>query len=1157
MSKFVHLHLHTEYSLLEGYGKIDDLIDKTIEYGMDSVAVTDNGSMFGIIEFYKKAKSKNIKPIIGCEIYVSKDSYLLKTVDNKKWNRLVLLAENTEGYHNLMKIVSEGYVNGFYYRPRVDKEILKKYSEGIICLSSYKGSEINFYINNNDYELAKNTALEYEKIFGKNNFFLELQDHNLIEQKNINLYLSKISKELSIPLVATNDVYYIDKKDSKIHDIVLCIGNATTIKQEKRNKMPNDEFYFKSSEEMEEIFKNYPDALKNTLRIAQRCNVELEFHKMHLPFFNIEKDHYEYLSELVNSGLEKKYSKVTEELFERAKNELNIIRQMGFVDYFLIVWDFIRYAKQNDIPVGAGRGSAAGSLVSYALDITGVDPIKYDLLFERFLNPERVSMPDIDIDFCYERRDEVIQYVKKKYGEEKVAQIVTFGTMGAKNSIRDVGRVLDINYSVVDKIAKQISDGNTNLKYELEKNATFKKSYNANETNKKLIDYAIALEGMPRHTSTHAAGVVIAGESVDEFVPLCKNSDQNTTQYNMIELEELGLLKMDFLGLRTLTVIKDTVDLINKNYKIKIDIEKIDENDKNLLNLFKNASTVGIFQFESEGMRAFLKELKPDRFDDLVAANSLYRPGPMNEIHNYIRYRNYPDEIKYLDPSLEDILDVTYGTIVYQEQVMKIVQKLGGFSMGQADNLRRAMGKKKMSVMEENREYFINGKVENGEVVILGAVRKGIDSKVANKIFDLMIDFAKYAFNKSHSVAYTFVAIQTAWLKTYYPVEFMVSLLSSVMGRSDKISLYIKEARNMGIDILPPDINYSFRRFSVENGKIRMGLSSIKNVGYNFIDSLVEERQKNGNFINYEQFIERMVQTQISINKKAVESLIKAGALDGLGCYRSQMLETFIEIIRTKNNNIRKNIAGQNNFFEIMGDVQTQIIPKIDELSQNKILEYEKEVLGMYISSHPYLSYEKIALKYSDTTITDILNDEKKSYIDNKIVTIGGIVSKVKKNITKNNEEMVFLEIEDQYSAIDVVVFPRVYNKYKNILVKESPLLLRGTIQTGDIEDVKLILTEANKLDSNLVISNQKEYNNYEKSVDKSKTLYLQMDSKDKFIYESIKKFLMMNKGDSEVIIYFKDLKKSFKLKNIKVDINRKDFVKILKNILKEENVKF
>ncbi|MCT1796163.1 DNA polymerase III subunit alpha [Helcococcus kunzii] len=1150
MIEFTHLHLHTEYSLLDGFCRIDKVLDRCEQYNMKSVAITDHGVMFGVIEFYKKAKARGIKPIIGCEIYVTPGDYKSKTTDDKKRYHLILLAENWNGYQNLIKLVSEAHINGFYYKPRVDKNLLRKHSDGLICLSACLSGEVQDFLRVDDYDSAKNAALEYRDIFGKDNFFLELQDHGLMEQKKVNIFLKKLSKELSIPLVATNDAHYTDQDDAKTHDVLLCIGTGATVNQDKRMRFPNNQFYFKSQEEMNELFKDSPEALANTQVIAERCNVDFVFHEMHLPHFEINQNHAEYLKEMTLKGINTKYETVSSEILERTKFELDMIERMGFTDYFLIVSDFIDYAKKNGIPVGPGRGSAAGSIVSYALGITGIDPIKYDLLFERFLNPERVSMPDIDIDFCYERRDEVIEYVKSKYGEDKVAQIVTFGTMAARNAIRDVGRALDIDYATVDKIAKQIpQELNMTIEKALKVSKDFYQSYIDSSEKRELIDMAMAVEGMPRHTSTHAAGVVIASKSIDEFVPLIKNGEQISTQYNMIELEELGLLKMDFLGLRTLTVISDAVKLIYYNKGLKVNIYDIDVNDKKVMNLFTNAETIGIFQFESEGMRAFLRDLKPTRFDDLIAANSLFRPGPMNEIPNYIKNSHNQANIQYLHPKLKPILETTYGTIVFQEQVMQIVQQLAGFSLGEADNLRRAMGKKKMDVMEENREYFVHGKIENGEIILPGAIRNGVDEITANKIYDLMIDFAKYAFNKSHSAAYSYIAMQTAWLKTYYPEEFMASLLSSVMGNTAKVYLYIKEAKNLGIEILPPSVNSSFNKFSVENGKIRMGLSTIKTVGKNLVDSIIMERKKSP-FISFEDFIERMVKSKTSnINKAAIEALILSGAMDSFGLKRSQMYQVYIPMIESFSTSGINVLTGQEDIFSILNDENTSFeIPNMDEFPKRELLKKEKEYLGVYITDHPYNSYNELVKDRINFTTLDLLNGDIKY---NKSVYFGGIITSVKQILTKRNDDMAFLELEDNYGSIEAVVFPSIFTKYRELIKEDNAIFINGTLQINDRDSANIIINGIKEI--NRENFSQNVHNNV--IIDKDKSLFLRLQTFDEKLYKQIRELLVKNKGKSEVIIYFADTEKSSRLKNIYVDLENKQLVNNLYSLLGSDNV--
>lgn len=1157
------------------------MLDKVKELGMDSVAITDHGNMFGVIEFYKQAKKKGVKPIIGCEVYVTPGSYLDKGPDDKTRHHLILLAKNQEGYQNLIKIVSEGYVNGFYYKPRVDKSVLRKYNRGLFCLSACLGGEIPRLLREGQYEQAKRSALEYQEIFGENNFYLELQDHGIIEQKRVNLELEKIHEETGIPLVATNDVHFTNKSDFKVHDVLLCIQTGATINQEKRMRFPNDQFYLKSPEEMEKIFSKYQEAIDNTQIIADQCNVDFDFHNLKLPHFDIPAGYTnsQYLRELVKNGLEKKYKNVDDQILERAEFELNTIESMGFIDYFLIVWDFIRYAKKHDIPVGPGRGSAAGSIVSYALDITGIDPLKYDLFFERFLNPERVSMPDIDIDFCYERRDEVIDYVHRKYGDEKVAQIVTFGTMAARNAIRDVGRALEIDYARIDKIAKQVPQviGMT-LEKALNSAPDFKESYEKDEINKNLINTAMAVEGMPRHTSTHAAGVVIASKAVDEFVPLSRNGDQITTQYNMIELEELGLLKMDFLGLRNLTVIKDAVEFIKLNHGIDVDINNIDENDPKAMQLFHDAETIGVFQFESEGMRAFLKELKPSKFDDLIAANSLFRPGPMNEIPNYIKYRHNPEQVTYIHEKLSDILDVTYGVIVFQEQVMQIVQKLAGFSLGEADNLRRAMGKKKMAVMEENRKYFVDGKVDSqGNIIVAGCKRNGVDEATANKIYDLMIDFAKYAFNKSHSAAYSFVAMQTAWLKAYYPTEYFAALLSSVMGDTSKIQLYIKETKKLGIEIIKPSINKSFKKFSVEGNSIRMGLSAIKNVGYQIIDSLVTERV-NGPYVNMKEMFERLLRYENhGLNKKSIEALILSGAMDDLGLYRSQMLYMYSVLIDSVISSAKRNLAGQTDMFKMISNTEDPVetAPAVDEFQKKELLNYEKEYLGIYMTDHPFNHYNKIASRFVDMTTLDFIDlGDNADKLDGRRVIMAGIINKTKEYLTKNSKMMNFMTIEDLYGELEVIVFPDVYKKFRGIIKEDEAVYVYGQLQISDVDDAKMILqnldiieqttgpdfnTSAERLKNFKRVSDEFDNVNKETKRDfidnEGQVLYLRLENQ--AFYSKIREILIKYPGEAKVIVYFNDLNIARTLKkDLYVSFENHKIMEELFTILGRHNVK-
>lgn len=1118
MNQFVHLHLHTEYSLLDGFCRIDALMDQVQEQGMEAVAMTDHGNMFGTIQFYKAAKARGIKPIIGSEIYVAEDRF--DRNDRTRYH-LILLAENDVGYHNLMKIVSEGYVNGFYYKPRVDKDFLRAHSEGIICLSACLAGEVARRAVDSDYETAKETALIYRDIFGQDNFYLEIQDHDIREERKVQKVFAQISEETGIGLVATNDVHYTKQEDAEAHDILLCIQTGKTLQEEDRMRFPSNNFYLKSHEEMDDLFSRYPEAIENTARIAERCNVEIAFHQLHLPHFDIPTDesNIEYFERLVMDGIDERYTTTDnkanrlEEARERALHEMGVIKSMGYVDYFLIVYDFVRFAEQNDIPVGPGRGSAAGSIVSYALGITGIDPLEYGLLFERFLNPDRVSMPDIDIDFCYERRDEVIDYVNKKYGQEKVAQIVTFGTMAAKNAIRDVGRVLDIPLSKVDQVAKAVPFRlNITLDSALETDADFRQLYEFNDENRKLIDLARQVEGMPRHTSTHAAGVLIAGEPVDHLVPLSRSGDQITTQFNMNELEELGLLKMDFLGLRNLTVIKDAIDMIEEIHGIRIEVDEIDTNDPGAMTLFHNADTIGIFQFESNGMRSFLRELKPTKFDDLVAANALFRPGPMDQIPTYVRARHNPAEVSYLHPKLEPILKNTYGVIVYQEQVMMIVQQLAGYSLGEADNLRRAMSKKKMDVMEENRAYFIYGKTaSNGDREIEGCLANGVPEKIASQIFDQMIEFAKYAFNKSHSVAYAYVAMETAILKYYYPCEYFAALLSSIMGESSKIALYSQEAKRMGIPILPPSVNHSQGKFTVENNKIRYGLSAVKNVGTAIVQATIEARELGGDFTSLDDYIRRILAVnKASVNRKAVESLIKAGALDSFGLHRSQLMVDMEMSIDSVQHTRRNNVDGQTSMFDLMETPQNREVQQINEYRKSQFLAYEKEVLGIYLTDHPFSPYEDRVKSKINFSVKNIIAEDNMEILDGKRVSMGGIIRNRRDLLTKKNQKMCFLEIEDTFGLIEAVVFPNTYEEARSFLNIDQPILIEGTLQVDANEEVKILANHIADIEAMA-----------------SQTLFLQMSSEDKETYEAMKKVLLDHRGNVPIIIYFRDRKRS------------------------------
>ncbi len=1062
---FSHLHVHTEYSLLDGSNKIKEYVARVKELGMNSAAITDHGVMYGVIDFYREAKKNGIKPILGCEVYVAPNSRFDREITGgeDRYYHLVLLAENNTGYSNLMKIVSKGFVDGYYYKPRVDKSLLREYHEGIIALSACLAGEVPRYISKGLYDNAKKAALEYQEIFGKDNFFLELQDHGIPEQGIVNQRLLQMSEELGIELVATNDVHYTYAEDEKPHDILLCIQTGKKLQDENRMRYEGGQYYVKSPEEMANLFPYALQALENTQKIADRCDVEIEFGVTKLPKYDVPDGmtSWEYLNKLCYEGLERRYENPPEELRERLKYELDTIQHMGYVDYFLIVWDFINYAKRHDIAVGPGRGSAAGSIVSYCLEITNIDPMRYQLLFERFLNPERVSMPDIDVDFCFERRPEVIDYVMRKYGKDRVVQIVTFGTLAARGVIRDVGRVMDLPYAFVDNIAKMIpQELNITIDKALKMNSELRSTYESDEQVKYLIDMCKRLEGLPRHSSMHAAGVVISQKSVDEYVPLSRASDGTiVTQFTMTTLEELGLLKMDFLGLRTLTVIQNAVNLAKqKNPDFQID--KIDYNDQAVLDYIGTGKTDGIFQLESAGMKGFMKELKPHSLEDIIAGISLYRPGPMDFIPQYIKGKNDASSITYDCPQLEPILAPTYGCIVYQEQVMQIVQALAGYTLGRSDLLRRAMSKKKGDVMQKERQIFVYGDEETG---VPGCIKNGIDEKTANKIYDEMIDFAKYAFNKSHAAAYAVVSYQTAFLKYYYPVEYMAALMTSVIENPSKVAAYIYACRQMNIKILPPDINRGYADFSVDEGNIRYGLAAIKSIGKPIIQTIVEERKEYGEFKNLEDFISRM-STREALNKRAIENFIKAGALDCLGGTRKQFMSVYIQIVDHVNQEKKYSMTGQMSLFDLVSeeeksDFQIQL-PKVGEYAKETKLAFEKEVLGVYISGHPLEEYEEQWQKAISATTLDFQLDEESNHSkvhDGAREIIGGFITEKTMKATKTNQMMAFVTLEDLLGTVEVVVFPRDYEKNRNLLEVDRKVFIKGRVSEEDDKPSKLI----------------------------------------------------------------------------------------------------
>ncbi|MEG1877171.1 MAG: DNA polymerase III subunit alpha [Lachnospiraceae bacterium] len=1062
---FAHLHVHTEYSLLDGSNKIKEYVKRVKELGMNSAAITDHGVMFGVIDFYKAARAEGINPILGCEVYVAPNSRFDKELvgGEDRYYHLVLLAENNTGYANLMKIVSRGFTEGYYYKPRVDMEILQEFHEGIIALSACLAGEVQRYIQKGLLDEAKRCALRYQACFGKGNYFLELQDHGIPEQSTVNTALLNMSRELDIDLVATNDVHYTYREDEKPHDILLCIQTGKKVTDENRMRYEGGQYYVKSEEEMKTLFPYALEALENTQKIADRCHVEIEFGVTKLPRYEVPEgyDSWSYLNKLCEDGLAERYPQDDGTLHNRLEYELKTIKTMGYVDYFLIVWDFINYSKSNDIIVGPGRGSAAGSIVSYCLKITDIDPIKYNLLFERFLNPERVSMPDIDIDFCYERRQEVIDYVGRKYGSDKVVQIVTFGTMAAKGVIRDVGRVMDLPYAYVDSIAKMIpNELNITIDRAMEINPEFKALYEREEQVRFLIDMCRRLEGLPRHTSMHAAGVVICQKSADEFVPLSRGSDGSiTTQFTMTTLEELGLLKMDFLGLRTLTVIQKAVKFIETTAGVKLNLDTIDYNDKDVLSAIGTGRTDGVFQLESPGMKNFMKELKPENLEDVIAGISLYRPGPMDFIPKYIKGKNNHDAITYLCPQLEPILAPTYGCIVYQEQVMQIVRDLGGYTLGRSDLVRRAMSKKKQSVMEKERENFIHGNEAEG---VPGCVANGIEEQTASRIYDDMMDFAKYAFNKSHAACYAVVSYQTAYLKFYYPVAYMAALLTSVIDNPAKVSGYILTCRTMNIAILPPDINEGEAGFSITNGAIRYALTAIKSVGRPIIDAIVQERKDRGPYSNIQDFITRNADSDL--NKRAIENFIKAGALDSLGGTRKQFMSAYVSIMDYTHQDKKNNMAGQISLFDIASEEEKEHydikLPDVGEYAKEMKLGFEKEVLGIYISGHPLEEYEGLWRKQITATTIDFVIDEetqKSNVVDTQVVTIGGMIAEKKIKYTKNDKVMAFLTLEDLVGTVEVIVFPRDYEKNAAYLTEDSKVFIRGRVSIEEEKDGKLI----------------------------------------------------------------------------------------------------
>ncbi|PXV91728.1 DNA polymerase III catalytic subunit DnaE type [Lachnotalea glycerini] len=1145
---FTHLHVHTEYSLLDGSNKIKEYVNRVKELGMTSAAITDHGVMFGVIDFYRAAKEAGINPILGCEVYVAPNSRFDRELvgGEDRYYHLVLLAENNIGYDNLMKIVSKGFIDGFYYKPRVDMEVLVEFHEGIIALSACLAGEVQRYITRGLYEEAKKTAQKYENVFGKGNFFLELQDHGIPEQKTVNQQLLRMSKELNIDLVATNDVHYTYREDEKPHDILLCIQTGKKLTDENRMRYEGGQYFVKSPEEMEQLFPYAKEALENTCKIAERCHVEIEFGVTKLPKYDVPDGYtsWEYLNKLCFEGLSQRYLKINDELKERLNYELDVIHTMGYVDYFLIVWDFIKYSRDHDIIVGPGRGSAAGSIVAYCLGITNIDPIHYNLLFERFLNPERVSMPDIDIDFCYERRQEVIDHVVEQYGKDRVVQIVTFGTMAARGVIRDVGRVMDLPYAFVDSISKMIpTELGITIEKALKGNPELRKLYEENEQVKYLIDMSKRLEGLPRHTSMHAAGVVISQKPVDEYVPLSRASDGSiTTQFTMTTLEELGLLKMDFLGLRTLTVIQNACKIIKNTRGIDLDMDHLDFKDKQVFDSICTGKTEGLFQLESSGMKGFMKELKPQNLEDIIAGISLYRPGPMDFIPQYIRGKKNAGSITYDCPQLEPILAPTYGCIVYQEQVMQIVRDLAGYTLGRSDLLRRAMSKKKASVMEKERQNFVYGNEAEG---VKGCIANGIDEIIANKIYDNMIDFAKYAFNRSHAACYGVVAYQTAYLKHYYPVEFMAALMTSVLDNTSKVSEYILACRGMNISILPPDINEGEGDFSVSGNSIRYGLSAIKSIGRPVIDSIVTERNERGRFKDLRDFITRLSGKEV--NKRTIESFIKAGALDSLGGTRRQLMMIYVQILEQISQDKKNAVVGQMTLFDMVSEEEKEQyeikLPDVGEYDKETLLAFEKEVMGIYISGHPMEEYEDIWRKNVTAFTTDFLLDEETNMIqvdDGKTVVIGGMITGRTIKHTKNDKMMAFITIEDLVGSVEVVIFPRDYERNSSSIVVDNKVFVKGKVNAEDDRAGKVICEKIIPFES----------------IDKE--VWIKFQNKELFLADEEKLYDMIKESDGNdtIVIYIEDIKAIKRLspsKNIKAD---KTIVSKLAKYFGENNVK-
>ena len=1147
---FVHLHVHSEYSLLDGACRIGGMMDRLKELGQNAIALTDHGVMYGCIDFYKAAKAAGIKPIIGCEVYVARRlmSDRVHGIDNDPYH-LVLLCENRKGYENLCMLVSEAFTSGFYGKPRVDLPLLEKYREGLIALSACLAGGVQQYLLDENYEQAKDYALKMARIFGPDRFYLELQDHGIPEQRAVNQGILRLSRETGLPLVVTNDAHYLRREDAAMQDVLLCIQTGKTVDDTNRMKFQTDEFYLKSEEELRQLFPNCDEAFENTVRIAQRCNLDFVFNEYHLPAFPVPEGYTneEYFHKLCMDGFAQRYTDPPESYKERLEYEIGVISRMGYVNYYLIVWDFIRYAKESGIPVGPGRGSGAASIAAYCLHITEVDPMKYALIFERFLNPERVSMPDFDTDFCQERRGEVIDYVVRKYGADHVAQIATFGTMAARGAIRDVGRALNFTYAETDVVAKLVPTMplHITLKEALNVSPKLKEMYDSDERVKLLIDTAMSLEGMPRNTSTHAAGVVITAEPVCNYVPLSRNDDTIVTQYTMTTIEELGLLKMDFLGLRNLTVIEDAqrqVRLLDPDF----DMARIPDDDPETFAMLTEGKTQGVFQLESAGMTGVCVNMRASSIEDITAIVALYRPGPMDSIPTFIANKLDHRKIRYKTPMLEPILKVTYGCIVYQEQVIEIFRSLGGYTMGQADNIRRAISKKKMKIIEAERKVFVYGDAEQG---ITGCIGHGIPESVAQSIYDEIVDFANYAFNKAHAVCYAVVSYQTAYLKCHYPKQYMAALMTSVLDSAAKISGYIAECKDMGIQVLPPDINHSEDNFTVEGDCIRFGLGAVKNVGRGLIRAMAAKRAEGGPFRSLEDFLQRMDEGEL--NKRAVENFIKCGAMDSFGYHRSELLAVYDTMMDSVASSRKKNLDGQMGLFAMLEDDEAvQIpIPKLPELSKADLMLMEKETTGIYLSGHPMDDYRSL-LRGTHVVPIGALMEEENTYTDDQIVSVAGIVQAVKMKTTRNNSMMAYVTVEDDTAAIEMLAFSSVISQYGGYLKENAPVVVTGRLSLRDDKEPQIVINRARPISDFANEAPAQQEMPDERKVF-SGTLYLRLPTENAVLFPKVRAILNMFPGDSQVVLYFADTKQR---RGTRCSLDGR-MLGELKNVLGEENV--